>query len=124
MKTIEELKDILFSVSEEKFSEEYIETIKKASDLSSKYAANYNYSGEGIKIDPYQHSLKVAIILLKEIQIDSYSVVASLLMYCDESVILQNKEWISKSTVELIEKLRKIFSLQINHLDMNAGLLA
>ena len=120
MKTIEELKDILFSVSEEKFSEEYIETIKKASDLSSRYAANYNFSGEGIKIDPYQHSLKVAIILLKEIQIDSYSVVASLLMYCDESVILQNKEWISKSTVELIEKLRKIFSLQINHLDMNA----
>ena len=117
MKSIDELKNILFEESAKHFSVEDVEHIKNVCNLCEKYAVNIKVDGEEIRINPYQHSLKVAIILEKELNLDIESVVVALLMYCNESEEISKV--ITPSAKKFIQRIQKIFNIEIADFDKN-----
>ena len=118
MKSIEELKEILFETSTKLFPEEDVENIRKACLLSEKYSNNFHFEGEPIKVNPFQHSLKTAIILEKELNLDADAILSALLMYCDENDEI--KLFISPSIFNVIKRIRKIFGIEVYNLEINA----
>lgn len=113
-----DLKAMLLAEASKSYSEEDVEALRVACEMSKKYASNFCFNGKELTIDSHVHSLKMAIIIVRDLRLDIDSTLSSVLMYCEEN---EEIAAISKPKIKsIVRRIRKIFGIEVDNLDMNA----
>lgn len=123
MEEIRTLKNNLFAACKRQYTEKECSLVAKACEIGEKYLEDIKI--EGLNLSTVKHNLKVATIVVDEINLDVNSTVSSVLAGCDlspesieaEKVISEN---FSPSVAGFIRSLNKIVALDFVNVQSNA----